>query len=170
MDLAGEELVPNANAVSTQKIRIDAPIQLVWPWLVQMGQGRGGFYSYAWLENLIGCQMKNADRIHPEWQNLEPGDGVSIHPRAAQLIVAQLAAESHLVLHQERPLQWSWSFNLFEDQGSCCLVVRTRIHWQRLWTRWLLGPLMRVGHFIMERKMLRGIKSRAEGLLKCQNQ
>ena len=54
----------------------------VWPWLAQIGQDRGGFYSYEWLENLAGCRMRNADRIHPEWQRREVGEEVMLHPLA----------------------------------------------------------------------------------------
>ena len=61
-------------------IEIDAPAEEVWPWLAQLGQDRGGFYSYEWLENLAGCRMRNADRIHPEWQHREIGEKVMLHP------------------------------------------------------------------------------------------
>ncbi|HMA26843.1 MAG TPA: hypothetical protein VKO62_04340, partial [Solirubrobacterales bacterium] len=61
-------------------IEVDAPAEQVWPWLAQLGQDRGGFYSYEWLENLAGCRMRNADRIHPEWQHREIGEKVMLHP------------------------------------------------------------------------------------------
>ena len=57
-----------------------APIEAVWPWLAQLGQERGGFDSYEWLENLAECEMRNADRIHPEWQHREVGEIVHLHP------------------------------------------------------------------------------------------
>ena len=64
--LPGDELVPNPAIESTRAITVNAPVEEVWPWLAQIGQDRGGFYSYEWLENLAGCRMRNADRIHPE--------------------------------------------------------------------------------------------------------
>ena len=63
-----------------RRLTPSASAKEVWPWLVQMGQGRGGFYS--WLENLIGCQIKNANEIVPEWQHLEVGDPIALHPKA----------------------------------------------------------------------------------------
>jgi hypothetical protein len=61
-------------------VTIDAPVEKVWPWLAQLGQDRAGFYSYEWLENLAGCEMKNADRMRPEWQHRELGETVHLHP------------------------------------------------------------------------------------------
>lgn len=80
-----DELVEHPKLNATHAITIDAPASAVWPWLVQMGQTRGGFYSYAWLENLVGCHMHNADQIHPEWQDLKVGDQVWLHPKAPPL-------------------------------------------------------------------------------------
>src|SRR5207248_2313440 len=74
--LPGDELVPQPEIQSTRAITVNAPAEEVWPWLAQVGQDRGGFYSYEWLENLAGCQMRNADRIHPEWQHREVGETV----------------------------------------------------------------------------------------------
>lgn len=69
--LPGDDFAPESNPPATHAISINASAKEVWPWLVQMGQGRGGFYSYTWLENLIGCQIKNANEIVPDWQHLE---------------------------------------------------------------------------------------------------
>lgn len=79
--LPGDSLLPRATVQVTHAIAIHAEAEDVWPWLIQMDQGRGGFYSYTWLENLIGCQMKNADQINPEWQHLQIGDPVRLHPK-----------------------------------------------------------------------------------------
>jgi hypothetical protein len=78
--LPGDELVPDPAIEPTQAITVNAPVEEVWPWLAQVGQDRGGFYSYEWLENLAGCEMRNADRIHPEWQHREVGEIVFLHP------------------------------------------------------------------------------------------
>lgn len=77
--LPGDDLVPHPLTMSTRAITVHAPVQAVWPWLAQIGQDRGGFYSYEWLENLAGCQMHNADHIHPEWQQRAVGDIVKLH-------------------------------------------------------------------------------------------
>ena len=80
-ELPGDEFVQDAPwAEQTRAITIDAPVDEVWPWLAQIGQDRGGFYSYEWLENLAGCQMHNADRVHADWQHRAVGDQVPLHP------------------------------------------------------------------------------------------
>jgi hypothetical protein len=79
-DLPGDELLPEEGTKILHAVTIDAPVEEVWPWLAQLGQDRGGFYSYEWLENLAGCEMKNAERIHPEWQHRELGETVHLHP------------------------------------------------------------------------------------------
>ena len=78
--LPGDELLPKDGTQILHAVTIDAPVEEVWPWLAQLGQDRGGFYSYEWLENLAGCRMRNADRIHPEWQHRELGETVHLHP------------------------------------------------------------------------------------------
>src|SRR3954470_14903503 len=72
--LPGDELLDPADIVATRAIRIDAPPPAIWPWLVQMGPGRAGAYTYDWIENLFGLNMHSADRILPEWQHLAVGD------------------------------------------------------------------------------------------------
>src|SRR3712207_3552777 len=68
--LPGDEVAPQATTRSTRAVTIDAPPEEVWPWLMQMGWGRAGFYSYNWIENLMRADLHNAGRIHPEWQDL----------------------------------------------------------------------------------------------------
>ncbi len=161
--LPGDELVPAAKLNTTHAISIDAVASEVWPWLVQMGQGRGGLYSYTWLENLIGCQMRNANRIHPEWQSLSVGDKVSLHPKAPPLSVAALCDNQHLVLQSAAGFPWSWAFVLSDaGDGHCRLLVRTRVGWSNPALGLFLWPVMGPGHYVMERKMMHGIRVRAE--------
>ena len=82
--LPGDELAPDAALVSTRAVTINAPPEAVWPWVAQLGQGRGGFYSYTWIENLIGCAIVNADQFEPAWQSPQPGDLVKMSPDAAR--------------------------------------------------------------------------------------
>ena len=79
-ELPGDELPPEDGSQILHAVTIDAPVEEVWPWLAQLGQDRGGFYSCGWLENLAGCEMQNANRIHPEWQHRELGETVNLHP------------------------------------------------------------------------------------------
>ena len=133
----------------------------VWPWIVQMGQDRGGFYSYTMLENLLGCRMTNADRIHPEWQHLDVGDLVPLHPRAKPLRVALIGQNRHQVLQSLAGFPWTWAFVLADEWHGCRLVVRTRVSWSGFLTGLVLRPVMGPGHYVMESKMLRGIRDRA---------
>lgn len=129
---------------------------------MQMGQDRGGFYSYTLLENLLGCRMKNADRIRPEWQQRAVGDSVAIHPKAAPLRVAAIEEDSHLVLQATAGFPWTWAFVVVRHETQCRLLVRTRVSWSNPLLGFLIRPVMGPGHFIMERRMLLGIKARAE--------
>jgi hypothetical protein len=162
MALPGDELVPEPQLNATHAITINAPAADVWAWLVQMGQTRGGFYSYTWLENLVGCHMQNADRIHPEWQELKVGDEVWLHPKAPPLRVLKVVPERLIVLEK------CWTFALRPvDERTTRLVIRGRGNYNPDFKCTLLNFLMwRVifepAHFIMERKMLLGIKERAE--------
>ncbi len=179
--LPGDDLVPNAPLVGTRAIDVDATPSVTWAWLVQVGQDRGGFYSHAWLENLVGCRMRNADRIVPEWQRREVGDPVAIHPHAPPLRVAAVDPPRSLVLlgtpdgrpadeppkgagtSPGRRTRTSWAFVL-ESRGPAAsrLIVRTRTDWRpgllnaALW-RLFIDP----GHCVMERAMMRGLARRA---------
>lgn len=164
--LPGDELVPAPYAQRTKALTIRAPAARIWPWLLQLGQERGGFYSYTWLENLLGCRIRNADRIVPEWQTLAPGDLVRMYPRDRQgpppYEVAAAAPERTLVLgHRRADLPgWadSWQFVLEPlDPGRTRLLLRAR--------NIDLGPLwvaLEPGFSLMERGMLLGLRARAE--------
>lgn len=158
----GDSLVPNAKLVSTHAITIAADPSSVWPWVAQIGQRRGGFYSYTMLENLLGCRMQNADRIHPEWQDRNVGDPVHLHPKAEPMAIAEIEPERLLAIRAASPLSWSWVFLLKQATCGCRLLVRTRVRWNS----WLAGlvwrPVMGPGHYLMERRMLRGIRHRVE--------
>lgn len=96
--LPGDDLVQQPKGEATHAITIHAPAAQVWPWLVQLGQDRAGFYSYTWLENLFGCHMRNTYRIVPAWQELRPGDGVLFHPRFPRLPAAVVEPNHALVV------------------------------------------------------------------------
>jgi hypothetical protein len=152
--LPGDELLPEHGTRIIHAVTIDAPVEQVWPWLAQVGQDRGGFYSYEWLENLAGCEMNNADRIHPEWQHRQLGETVHLHP-AGGLKVSVFGPGSALGLA-------GWGTFVLVPIGP----ERTR-----LIARGGVPPgaaaavyavLMEIPHFVMERRMLIGIKQRAE--------
>jgi hypothetical protein len=167
--LAGDGLVPVADLAATRAIDIAAPPDAVWPWLVQIGQGRGGFYSYDALENLIGLGIHSADRIVPQWQDLAVGDPVHLADEFA-LTAAIVEPGSALVLHGDGPVDdegpspfaFSWAFVLSERSGGSRLVVRERYSYRLGWAGRLVPPLSWVS-FVMTQRMLRGIRDRAEG-------
>jgi hypothetical protein len=97
MALPGDELIPHADLTATRAVTVRAPADGVWPWVAQLGQGRGGFYSYDFLENLVGCDIHSADRIVPEWQAVDVGDAVNVYPEVG-LIVTQVEPSRALVL------------------------------------------------------------------------
>jgi hypothetical protein len=174
--LPGDELIEDAVSVTTRAITIHAPPGEVWAWLVQIGQDRGGWYSYEGLENLFGLNIHNTAEIRPEWQLLSPGDQVrAIPPGALGLAegyafrVATVTPGHALVLRQmppEHPWDATWAFVLVTDGwGGTRLVVRSRS--ARL--PGLTGRLAQVGGelldpvtLVMTRKMLLGIRARAE--------
>lgn len=170
--LPGDELVASPIAVTTRAISVNAPPEAIWPWIAQLGQGRGGFYSYEWIENtLLRCDIHNADAVVPAWQRPAVGDLVRMSPDPAMppaYVVAQVHPGRALVLGHRVGLSddpaspWadSWQFVIEPAPGGASrLIVRTR-SFETPWVNRLLEPAI----FLMEERMLRGIKARAEGL------
>ena len=121
--LPGDELVAEADLTATRAITIRAPVEQVWPWIAQLGQGRGGFYSYDFLENLVGCRIHSADRIVSEWQDIRVGDEVRLAPEVA-LVIASLDQGRSLVLRggipmgkSAPPYDFTWAFTLRDRAG-----------------------------------------------------
>ena len=163
--LPGDDQVPNPVLESTRAITIQAPVSAVWPWLIQMGQGRGGLYTYERLENLAGCDMYNANRIIPEYQQLEVGDKVRLVPEGRDLYFVVTAIESGqaIVLAGDDP-PTTWGFILEPiDDSKTRLIIRWRQDYEStpaniIGRRLVTDPIT----FVMERKMLQGIKARVE--------
>jgi hypothetical protein len=175
--LPGDRIVGRPQVVTDHAVTIDAPPEAVWPWLLQMGWGRGGWYTARWVDRLLfPANGPSADRIVPELQDLAVGDFIPDGPPETEcgMIVEQLEPERVLVLHStshlplswrdRAELDWSWAFVLRPlDDGR-----RTRFHFRSRWTTapwWftLGGRLVVVpADFVMARAMLRGVKQRAE--------
>jgi hypothetical protein len=167
--LPGDDLIASADLTASRAITIESPPEVVWPWIAQLGQGRGGFYSYDFLENLAGCNIHSADHVGAEWQHVLVGDEVRLAPNVA-LTVAAVEPGTALVLRgaipvgkAAAPYDFTWSFVLQEHSlGSTPLLVRERYAYQRRWARLVTEPSEAVS-FLMTVKMLRGIRRRAEG-------
>jgi hypothetical protein len=160
--LPGDDLLDGADIVATRAIGIDAPPSAIWPWLVQMGPGRAGAYTYDWIENLFGLNMHSADRIHPEWQNLGVGDVLRGREDRPGMRVEIVDPERTLSNRSEAG-DWVWTFVLVPEDGSTRLISRNRIAMKGAAAGQRLGMLvMEPGSLVMERKMLLGIKQRAE--------
>ena len=163
--LTGDELVPAPRISYTRAISINASPDEIYPWIVQLGAERGGMYSYEWFEtNILRCELINANRIHPEWQNLKVGDPVKMCPRTSgppPYEVAILEPDHAMILGHKENGSWIevWQFVLVpQADDSTRLIVRSRNAAQG----WF-WDVIRPGEFIMARGMLLGIKERAEG-------
>jgi hypothetical protein len=162
--LPGDDLLDPADIVATRAIEIDAPPSAVWPWLVQMGPGRAGAYTYDWIENRFGLDMHSADRIHPEWLDLNVGDVLRSREDRPGMRVEILEPE-HVLSNRSEAGAWVWTFALIPTDGFTRLISRNRIAMKGAAAGQRLGMLvMEPGSLIMERKMLMGIKERAERL------
>lgn len=179
--LPGDDLVAHPKLGYTRAITIGAPPEQVWPWLAQFGQGRGGFYSYDTLENLVGCEIHSVDRILAEHQQVAVGDVIrSGRDSHACWQVVEVDPPHHLVLiGAGTPAQpqvpdivdevperdyvastWQWVLEPLGDGRRTRLLVRQRLTYSPnlSWLWHLVEPL----NFVMEHRMLRGIRDRAE--------
>src|SRR5579859_6452541 len=161
MKLPGDELLPDAGLVSTRAITIDAPPAAIWPWLVQMGSGRGGAYTYDWIENLFGLDMHSVSQILPEFQDLKVGDELPLGAARTAMRVEVLDPARTLAVRIADG-NWVWIFTLLPDDGLTRLISRNRIATTSLppAVRLFYLLFMEPGSLIMERKMLLGIKQR----------
>jgi len=158
--LPGDELLEDADGVATRAITIDAPPGAIWPWLVQMGVGRGGAYTYDWIQRMLGLDMHNADEIIPEFQHLEIGDVLPMRPNDPGMRIEVLDPERALSSRSEDGT-WVWTLALVAHNSSTRLISRNRARVRTPAQRAGMA-LMEIGSLVMERKMLNGIKQRAE--------
>ena len=166
--LPGDDLLADAGIVSTRAITIGAPPAAIWPWLVQMGSGRGGVYTYDWIENLFGLHMHSTRQILPQFQDVTVGDEFPLGPgRPAMQVVVCDPERTFTVRFADG--NWVWIFALFAEDGQTRLISRNRIAAAGTPpARLFYSLVMEPGSLIMERKMLLGIKQRAEDLARGQ--
>jgi hypothetical protein len=166
--LAADHLVRPGVLRTTRAITIDAPASVVWKWLVQVGEDQAGFYSYSWLERLALTDMHNADRVHEEWQHRDVGDTIWLAQRWGEVgrqivalveperALAMVGPDDYASLQAGQPANGYWGFFLdpIDDTRTRFLV---RSSGGPVGTAWF-----DVVHFVMEQKMMRGLKQRAE--------
>jgi hypothetical protein len=168
-ELPGDDLLTDAAIVTTRATTIAAPPAEVWPWLVQMGYQRGGWYSIDAFERLIGAgdflTGGSADRIVPELQGLAVGDRVPMNDHLALVVAAMDAPHTLVLVLPSSPLAWVWTFVLREvgvgPATATRLVIRTRLGARTPWARPLLAPL-EAGHGLMEAVQLVRLRHRVE--------
>jgi hypothetical protein len=170
----GDELVSSPVWSWTHGVEIDAPPERVWRWVAQIGADKAGFYSYQWLENLVGCGIHNADSVHQDWE-LEQGDTLLLHPKVPPLRIVQLERGHHFVAFAPIDEQarakgepWataSWLFAVEPlPEGRSRLLTRYRVACSPDVATWLaFGPtLLEPIGFAMDRRMLLNVKQRVE--------
>ena len=157
--MPGDDLLPGAES-ATRAITIEAPPEDVWPWLIQLGYGRAGWYSYDWIDNDF---QPSADHIVPELQHLEVGDRILMMPTMGFEVRAVHPPHSIVSLLEDGST--SWCLALYPaEHGSTRLVSRWRPRFERSVATFLLNLLVEPGTFIMEQKMLRTIRDRVEAV------
>ena len=156
--MPGDEYISNAGQ-ATHAISIDADPEEVWPWLVQLGYDRAGWYSYDWIDN---DGRPSADRILPQHQHLEPGDKILMMPELG--FVVREVDEPKSIVSVLEDGSTSWVLGLYPDNGhGTRLVSRWRPHFDTTPATLFMTALTDPGSFIMEQKMLRTIRDRVEG-------
>jgi hypothetical protein len=159
--LPGDELLEHADGVATRAITIDAPASAVWPWIAQIGPSpRGGAYTYDWIENLLGLNMHSADHVLPEYQHPQVGETLGY---GANRMHFERIEPRRVLASRSEDGNWVWSFVLDEHDGQTRLISRNRFRLPSLTAKVGMLP-MEPASLVMERKMLRGIKERAERL------
>jgi hypothetical protein len=164
--MAGDSLLVDPTYSGTMAVSVDAPPEDIWPWLVQIGYQRGGLYSYDWLDRLFGyLDRPSATRILPEFQALAVGDEIPLG-RGPSWPVAIVEPRRALVLDMRNMggFDWVWQFGLYKiDEKRTRLVSRSRVRTNAVWARLFTYAIEPAG-FLMTRRMLLGIKKRAEAL------
>jgi len=159
--LPGDDLLEDADGVSTRAVTIAAEPASVWPWLAQMGPSpRGGAYTYDWIENLLGLNMHSADRVLSEFQHPKIGETIAF---GANVMRLELFDPPHAIAWRSLDGNWVWSFQLRRVPTGTRLLSRNRFRLPTLASRLAMLPV-EPGSLVMERKMLLGIRERAERL------
>ena len=164
--MAGDLVIANPMHSATHAVTVAALPEDIWPWLVQMGSDRGGLYSYDWLDRLFGIlDRPSATRIIPEFQHLSVGDSIRLGPREALTVVTCEPGRALVLGYNAHGFEWVWQFGLYPLDGNRTrLVTRGTERFRSTAASWLFMRVMEPAAFIMTRRMLLGVKQRAEAL------
>ena len=176
--LPGDDLMPSPKIKATHAVTIHAPVDKVWPWVAQLGQGRGGFYSYEFIEHAMGADIHNTDRILPEFQNPQVGDKLPLAQDGFGVPIVVVEKNRALVVHGDtradatgmpglKPgdfMAVTWGWYLYPvDERTTRFVERFSADYNPTFSnQFYFRAFIEPGAFVMERKMLLGIKERAE--------
>jgi hypothetical protein len=166
--MAGDHLLDTATYSGTLAVTVEAPPEAIWPWLAQMGYRRGGLYSYDWLDRLFGyLDAPSATRILPEFQHLAAGDVIPLGRGPSwPVAVAEPCRALVLDMRNMGGLDWVWQFGLYPiDSRRTRLVSRSRVRARTFWARLVTHAIEPAG-FVMMRRMLLGLRDRAEALVR----
>ena len=161
--LPGDDLFVNPSRVANRAVTINAPVEKIYPWILQMGADKSGMYSYSWLERTFGCKMAKDETLHPEWHNLAEGDEMKMCAgdfAPPPYIVARVLPNQAVIFGHKEGDQWveTWQFVLVpQSDGTTRLITRTSTNMTGgFW------EIIRPMSFIMERKMLLTIRDISE--------
>lgn len=164
--MPGDDFIEAPRYLTTRAITVQAGPEHIYPWLVQMGKGRGGLYSYDFLDRLFGfLDAPSSAEILPEFQDLKPGDLIPVG-RGADFPVVELKKDEYLVLGGDSGgARWTWTTALYpQADGTTRLVTRNTGNWGASWAGRLMLVPMDLAAFIMVWRWLHVLKQRAEGL------
>jgi hypothetical protein len=162
--MPGDSAVVDPTYSATMAITVGARPEQIWPWLAQMGYRRGGLYSYDWLDRLFGyLDRPSADRILPEFQHLAVGDEIPIGRGQGFPVTAVDPGHALVLGGAGDGFGWVWEFGLYPiDTERTRLVSRNLVRVPRTVTSWLFMRVIEPAAFLMTRRMLLGLKARAE--------
>ncbi len=167
--LPGDSLVSDPLEVTTRAITINARPEHVWPWLAQMGRGRGGLYSYDWLDRLFGVlDAPSADTLLAQFREVRPGDTIPIGGSAGWPVAIARPDELLLLDVRDAGAHVTWAFALHQiSPTQTRLVMRVRARLPVSWKLPLLMAVLDPAEFLMVRRQLIGIRDRAERLARA---
>ena len=165
----GDSILLEPDYENVLAVTVDKPPSAIWPWIAQMGLNKGGFYSFTRLENIFGCKLHNADRLHPEWQNPQPGDYEPVCASAEKSnmsgwTIMEVVPNKALVYRSSPDSSWMMGFYIDSlGETSSRLITRMRyITPKQFWLYIIDKAWMEWAHCIMQRGSIIGIKKRAE--------